>query len=149
MNVEAKNQIFASDDKKSKLKITGKIKTVNFDLAKIEGDVVSITFLENGDTVIKSTKSERVFEDHIGNFFALNLLSSYKDFDVGYHTIEKNNNGKARTELVKDLKILIKFCLNSLKGFSTETLSKDITLFKVSFVSIQKLTIIKFFLAFS
>ena len=110
-----------------------KQKNVNFSSqGKIKDDILTITLLENGDTVITSKKSDKVLEDHTANFFALSSLAAFKDFDVGYHQMEKNTNSKSRIDFIKELKTLIKFCLNALKGFSMETLSKDITLFQVN-----------------
>jgi hypothetical protein len=110
-----------------------KSRLVNFKSQKIKNDALTITFLENGDTVLTSKKADRALEDHIANFFALSSLASFKEFDVNYHQLEKNTHTKARTDFIKELKILIKFSLNALKGFSMETLSKDITLFQVSY----------------
>ena len=110
-----------------------KPKLVNFNTGKIKNDLLSITFLENGDTVITSKKADKVLEDHTANFFALSSLASFKEFDANYHQLDKNTHTKARTDFIKELKTLIKFSLNALKGFSMETLSKDIALFQVCF----------------
>jgi hypothetical protein len=119
-----------SDDKTS---LNTSKRIVDFNGPKIENDVIVITIRENGDTIVKSTKYEKIIEDHIGNFSGLSLLSSFKDFDSNFLEIEKINNPKSRNEFIKDFKALIKFCLVSLKGFEPQTYPKDNTIFKVFF----------------
>ena len=105
----------------------------DFNEPKIENDMIVITIQKNGDTIVKSTKDEKIIEDHIGNFSGLSLLSNFKDFDSNFLEIEKINNPKSRNEFIKDFKALIKFCLVSLKGFEPQTYPKDNTIFKVFF----------------
>lgn len=97
-------------------------------------EIINICISGDGDATVKAIKTEILIDNHIANFDLLTNLSNSKQFDLNFYDVEIKNNSKndEKISIIKNFKLLIKFCLMSLKGISMESQPINNNIFQVN-----------------